>query len=197
LKHLPLSSPEALSMRMLAAAALLLLCASAQALDCAATDVNVDMRRLLGTPENLCQAHGGKVMVIVNVASHCGFTSQYEGLEKLYRSYKDRGLVVLGFPSGDFGDQEFSDEGEIAKFCKSNFGVSFPMYGKTAVKGDQANPLFRTLAQRTGEAPGWNFNKYLVGRDGKVIAHFGSSARPESKALREAIEAALQAKPAK
>lgn len=180
---------------MRAFTALCLLCASLSAqaaLDCPASDVNVEMRRLLGKPENVCQTYGGQVMLIVNVASHCGFTSQYEGLEKLYNSYKDRGLVVLGFPSGDFGDQEFGDEGEIAKFCKSNFGVSFPMFGKTAVKGEQANPLFKTLSAKTGEAPGWNFNKYLVGRDGKVIAHFGSSAKPDGKAMREAIEAALK-----
>lgn len=166
--------------------------AAPAALDCPATDVNVEMRRLLGKPENVCQAYGGKVMLIVNVASHCGFTSQYEGLEKLYQTYKDRGLVVLGFPSADFGGQEFDDEQEIAKFCKANFGVSFPMFGKTTVKGEQANPLFKTLSTKTGEAPGWNFNKYLVGRDGRVIAHFGSSAKPDSKAMREAIEAALK-----
>lgn len=175
---------------------LFLLLASAsgplRALDCAGTDVDVEMRRLLGKAENVCQTYGGKVMVIVNVASHCGFTPQYEGLEELYDRYKDRGLVVLGFPSGDFMGQEFDDEGEIAKFCKANFGVSFPMFGKTSVKGERANPLFRTLADRTGEAPGWNFNKYLVGRDGKVIAHFGSQSRPQDEEMREAIEAALE-----
>lgn len=164
----------------------------ASALDCAATDVNFEMRRLLGQPENLCQSYGGKVLLVVNVASHCGFTTQYEGLEQLYKTYKDRGLVVLGFPSADFGGQEFDDEQQIAKFCKANFGVSFPMFGKTSVKGEQANPLFKTLTAKTGEAPGWNFNKYLVGRDGKVMAHYPSSAKPDGKALTRAIEAALR-----
>lgn len=162
------------------------------ALDCPATDVNVEMRRLLGKPENVCQSYGGKVMLIVNVASHCGFTSQYEGLEKLYATYKDQGLVVLGFPSADFGGQEFEKEEEIAKFCKANFGVSFPMFGRSSVKGEQANPLFKTLSAKTGEAPGWNFNKYLVGRDGKVIAHFPSGAKPDGAEMRKAIEAALK-----
>lgn len=162
------------------------------ALDCTATDVNVEMRRLLGQPENLCQSYGGKVLLVVNVASQCGFTPQYEGLEALYKTYKDRGLVVLGFPSADFGGQEFDDEQQIARFCKANFGVSFPMFGKTAVKGELANPLFKTLAAKTGEVPGWNFNKYLVGRDGKVIAHYPSGAKPDGKALKQAIEAALK-----
>lgn len=180
-------------MRLFAAAALLSLGSfQALALDCAATDVNVEMRRLLGQPENLCQSYGGKVLLVVNVASHCGFTPQYEGLEKLYRTYKDRGLVVLGFPSADFGGQEFDEEEKIATFCKANFGVSFPMFGRTAVRGEQANPLFKTLASRTGTAPGWNFNKYLVGRDGKVIAHYPSDAKPDGQTLTQAIEAALK-----
>ncbi|MGQ0620635.1 MAG: glutathione peroxidase [Panacagrimonas sp.] len=173
----------------------LLACAAsfkALALDCANTDVDVEMRRLLGKPENVCQVYGGKVMLVVNVASHCGFTPQYEGLEQVYKKYGDRGLVVLGFPSGEFGDQEFSDEGQIAKFCKANFGVSFPMFGRTTVLGTQANPLFRTLTARTGQAPDWNFNKYLVGRDGKVMAHFGSDVKPDSARLTQAIEDALE-----
>lgn len=181
--------------RMTAPLLLVLLWASSfgvAAIDCDTTDVDVEMRRLLGKPENLCQTYGGKVMLVVNVASHCGFTPQYEGLEKVYKTYKDRGLVVLGFPSGDFMGQEFEDEAEIQKFCKANFGVSFPMFGKTVVKGDLANPLFRTLAAKTGEAPGWNFNKYLVGRDGKVIAHFDSDTKPQGKAMRDAIETALR-----
>ena len=172
---------------------LALFASSAQAIDCDHSDVNYDMRRLLGKTENVCQSYGGKVMLIVNVASHCGFTPQYEGLEKVYKAYREQGLVVLGFPSGDFMDQEFEDEGEIQKFCKANFGVSFPMFGKTSVKGEQANPLFKTLTAKTGEAPGWNFNKYLVGRDGKVIAHYGSMTKPDGKDLQAAIESALKA----
>lgn len=176
---------------LIAAAVFGLFSLGAQALDCAGTDINVDMRRLLGSSENLCQSYGGKVLLVVNVASHCGFTPQYEALEKVYKTYKDRGLVVLGFPSGDFGGQEFEDEGKIEKFCKANFGVTFPMFGKTSVKGDQANPLFKQLIQRTGQAPGWNFNKYLVGRDGKVIAHYPSQAKPDGTQLTQAIESAL------
>ena len=186
--------PAALCLRILLCA-LLVVAPGAQAIDCDQSDVNVEMRRLLGKPENVCQSYGGKVMLIVNVASHCGFTSQYEGLEKVYKTYREQGLVVLGFPSGDFMGQEFDDEGEIQKFCKSNFGVSFPMFGKTAVKGEQANPLFKTLTAKTGEAPGWNFNKYLVGRDGKVIAHYGSTTKPDSKDLKKAIETALKVQP--
>ena len=179
---------------LLVAVFMLLSSTSVHALDCAASDVNVEMRRLLGKTENVCQSYGGKVLLVVNVASHCGFTKQYEGLEKLYRTYKDQGLVVLGFPSGDFGGQEFDNEGEIQEFCKANFGVSFPMFGRTEVKGKDANPLFKTLATKTGEEPGWNFNKYLVGRDGKVISHFGSMAKPDGKDVTSAIETALKAK---
>jgi glutathione peroxidase len=112
-------------------------------------------------------------------------------LEKLYRSYKDQGLVVLGFPSGDFGGQEFASDGEIQEFCKLNFGVSFPMFSKSSVKGDTANPLFKTLSSKTGKQPSWNFNKYLVGRDGKVIAHYPSKVTPDNAELAKAIEAEL------
>lgn len=166
---------------------------TAWAIDCEQSDVNVEMRRLMGGSENLCQTYGGQVMLVVNVASQCGFTPQYEALEQTYRNYRERGFVVLGFPSGDFGGQEYDDEAQIAKFCKVNFGVSFPMFGKSAVKGDDANPLFRTLTDKTGQAPGWNFNKYLVGRDGRVIKHFPSGTAPDSAELRAAINAALDA----
>lgn len=178
--------------RSLLGAMVLMLAGTAQAAPvCANTDINVQMRRLLGQPEQLCERYGGQVLLVVNTASQCGFTSQYEGLEKIYREYRDRGLVVLGFPSADFGGQEYDDEKDIQEFCKANFGVSFPMFSRTSVKGDAANPLFKTLAQRTGEAPGWNFNKYLVGRDGRVIAHYSSLVKPDGKELRGAIEAAL------
>lgn len=163
----------------------------AQALDCASTDIDATQRRLLGGPENICETYGGKVLLVTNVASHCGFTNQYEGLERLYTANKDKGLVVLGFPSGDFKDQEFDSDEEIAEFCKLNFGVSFPMFTRSAVKGDAANPLFKKLIAQTGQEPGWNFNKYLVGRDGKVIAHFDSKVEPESPELKKAIAAAL------
>ena len=170
------------------------LAVNANALDCASTDIDASQRRLLGGPENICENYGGKVLLVTNVASHCGFTPQYEGLENLYKDYKDDGLVVLGFPSGDFKEQEFESEEEIAEFCKLNFGVTFPMFSKSSVKGDAANPLFKKLIAKTGEEPGWNFNKYLVGRDGNVIAHFGSKVEPDSPELKGAIQAALKTK---
>jgi glutathione peroxidase len=161
------------------------------AADCKSSDVNATHKRLLGADENICETYQGKVLLVTNVASKCGFTPQYEGLEKLYRSYKERGLVVLGFPSGDFMGQELATDGEIQEFCKLNYGVTFPMFSKSSVKGDKANPLFKNLSAKTGKQPSWNFNKYLVGRDGKVIAHFGSRVAPDSAELTKAIEAAL------
>ena len=151
-------------------------------------------KRLLGKTENLCEAYAGKVVLVVNTASQCGYTPQYEGLEALYKSYKDKGLVVLGFPSDQFGGQEFADDKEIAKFCKANFGVSFPMFGKSDVKGSDANPLFKDLIASTGKPPSWNFNKYLIGRDGKTVQHFGSNTKPQSDELTKAVEAELAKK---
>lgn len=148
-------------------------------------------KRLLGKAENLCEAYAGKVVLVVNTASQCGYTQQYEGLEALYKGYKDKGLVVLGFPSDQFGGQEFADDKEIAKFCKANFGVSFPMFTKTDVKGGSANPLFKDLIATTGKPPSWNFNKYLIGRDGKTVQHFGSNTKPESGELLKAVEEEL------
>jgi glutathione peroxidase len=178
-------------MRLTALVLFSLFAASAHAIDCASSDINQSQRRLLGPAENICQTYGGKVLLVTNVASHCGFTKQYDGLEKLYKTYEAKGLVVLGFPSGDFAGQEFEDEAEIAKFCKQNFGVTFPMFSRSSVKGEAANPLFKGLTAKTGKEPAWNFNKYLVGRDGKVIAHFGSKVEPDSPEITKAIEAAL------
>jgi len=178
-------------MRIAVAIGLCLFSITGLALDCAQTDIDAEQKRLLGAPENICKSYGGKVLLVTNVASHCGFTHQYEGLERLYRDYKDEGLVVLGFPSGDFRDQEFGSDAEIAEFCKLNFGVSFPMFTRSSVKGDDANPLFKKLIAKTGKEPGWNFNKYLVGRDGRVIAHFDSKVEPDSPELLQAIKAAL------
>ncbi|MFD0667826.1 glutathione peroxidase [Ramlibacter sp. MAHUQ-53] len=140
-------------------------------------------------PQSLCQ-YSGKVLLVVNTASYCGFTPQYKGLEELHARLRDRGLVVLGFPSNDFA-QEKSSNKEIADFCENTFGVKFPMFGKSAVRGSDANPFFRQLAQATGQAPTWNFHKYLVGRDGKVIAHYGSRVTPTDRALVAAIEQQL------
>jgi glutathione peroxidase len=144
------------------------------------------------SPQNLCQ-YAGKVTLVVNTASYCGFTSQYEGLEKLYANYKDKGLVILGFPSNDFS-QEPGDSKEIADFCYNTYGVKFPMFSKTAVKGKDAHPLFAALAKTSGKTPGWNFNKYLIDREGKLVSHYGSMTSPNDKALLAAIEKALTTK---
>ncbi len=114
-------------------------------------------------PQSLCQ-YSGKVLLVVNTASYCGFSDQFKGLEALHAKYKDRGLVVLGFPSNDFGNQEPGDSKQIADFCSNTYGVKFPMFAKTSVRGDNANPLFAELSKASGTRPKWNFYKYLVGR---------------------------------
>lgn len=144
-------------------------------------------------PVNLQQAHGGKVLLVVNTASKCGFTPQFEALEALHARYKGKGFSVLGFPSGDFMNQEYADEKQIQKFCTLTYGVKFPMFEKVHVKGDEATPLYRDLAKATGEAPSWNFHKYLIGRDGQVLASFGTRTKPDDKAVIDAIERALKA----
>lgn len=142
-------------------------------------------------PQALC-AYAGKVLLVVNTASYCGFTSQFEGLEALYAKYAARGLVVMGFPSDDF-KQEDADARKIADVCFNTYGVKFPMFTSTKVRGTGANPLFAELARATGSQPMWNFNKYLVGRDGEPLKHFGSFVSPNSSALTTAIEVALKA----
>ncbi|MCC2675062.1 MAG: putative glutathione peroxidase [Ramlibacter sp.] len=143
-------------------------------------------------PQSLCQ-YQGKVLLVVNTASFCGFTYQYEGLEKLHARYKDRGLVVLGFPSNDFAQEKGSNK-EIADFCENTFGVKFPMFGKTAVRGSDANALFKELAAQTGRAPLWNFHKYLIGRDGKVVANYASLTKPDDASLVKMLEQQLAAR---
>jgi glutathione peroxidase len=140
-------------------------------------------------PQDLCQ-YAGKVVLVVNTASYCGYTKQYEGLEKLYSKYAPRGLVVLGFPSNDF-KQEDADAKKIADLCYNTYGVKFPMFASTAVSGDKANPLYAELIKATGNQPKWNFNKYLIGRDGKVTDYFPSKVTPEDPALVGKIEKAL------
>src|SRR5450631_2035925 len=148
-----------------------------------------------GTPTPLA-SFKGKVMLIVNVASQCGYTYQYEGLQALYLKYKDQGLVIAGFPANNFGEQEPGTDAEIGAFCKSKFGVTFPMFSKISVAGADKAPLYKFLTDKTanpktgGEIP-WNFTKYLVDRDGKVLARFDSPVEPMSKELTSAIEAAL------
>jgi glutathione peroxidase len=143
-------------------------------------------------PQSLCQ-YAGKVLLVVNTASYCGFTPQYEGLEALHAKYAAQGLVVMGFPSNDF-NQESGDSKKIADLCFNTYGVKFPMFSTSVVKGKDANPLFAQLAQATGKSPSWNFNKYLVGRDGKPVAHYGSMSSPEGKDIVAAVERALAVK---
>ncbi len=144
-------------------------------------------------PQNLCQ-YAGKVALVVNTASYCGFTNQYEGLEALYAKYQAQGLVVLGFPSNDFGRQEPGSSQQIADLCFNTYGVKFPMFSKTGVVGAGRNPLYATLAKATGQSPQWNFHKYLIDRSGKVVTSFDSAMNPGDKKLVTAIEKALSQK---
>jgi len=136
---------------------------------------------------NFCEAYRGKVILAVNTASRCGFTPQFKELEALYQEYKNRGFVVLGFPSDDF-KQEYSDAEKTAQVCYINYGVTFPMFAKTSVRGESANAFFKGLAAETGKEPGWNFFKYLIDSQGKVREAFSSSVTPESPELRDQIE---------
>lgn len=154
--------------------------------------LNFDFRTLAGEERvNLKQAYAGKVVLIVNTASKCGFTGQYEGLEALYRDYGARGLVVLGFPSNDFGNQEPGDEEAIQQFCRLTYGVQFPMFEKISVRKGQAHPLYQALAEAAGGYPRWNFHKYLLDRRGRLVGSFGSFTKPESRKLLAAVERAL------
>ena len=139
----------------------------------------------------------GKVLLIVNVASECGYTPQYEGLQALFKQYESRGLVVLGFPCNQFGQQEPGTNAEIKSFCSSTYRVTFPLFEKIDVNGDKRHPLFALLAGKDSPFPGnikWNFNKFLVGRDGNLLKCFGADVEPESVELKQAVEAALAAK---
>jgi len=153
------------------------------------------MRDIDGTNVNL-SAFKGKVLLIVNVASKCGFTGQYAGLEKLYKTHKERGFVILGFPSNDFLGQEPGTDAEIKTFCSLTYGVSFPMFAKITVKGKDIHPLYAFLTSKDTNpkfegAISWNFNKFLIGRDGTIVARFGSRTKPEDKELVEAVAKAL------
>ncbi|MCP5145748.1 MAG: glutathione peroxidase [Gammaproteobacteria bacterium] len=158
------------------------------AADCPAW-LDQDMPRLRSSETiNLCDRYAGQPMLLVNTASHCGYTPQFKGLEALNKTYREKGLIVVGFPSDAFR-QEADDEAETAEVCFVNYGVTFDMTGVIDVKGARAHPIFAELARQTA-APAWNFNKYLVDRDGHV-QHFGSNVTPESEELRKAIEQAL------
>ena len=130
------------------------------------------------TEVNLCEAYQGKVIMVVNTASRCAYTDQYESLETLYRQYKDEGLVVLGFPSNDFGQQEPGNEYQIKTFCRTTYGVQFPMFAKTRVSDRNADPLYQRLADAAGTYPKWNFHKYLIDRNGTLVASYRSGIDP-------------------
>ncbi len=143
-------------------------------------------------PQDLCQ-FSGKVLLVVNTASYCGFTPQYHALEALHKRYQAQGLVVLGFPSNDFGAQEPGSNAQIAQFCENTFAVRFPMFIKTSVAGRDApaHPLFEELARRTGQRPQWNFHKYLIARDGQVVQSYTSRVDPESRDFMQEIDKLL------
>jgi glutathione peroxidase len=155
----------------------------------------VELPRLNGRPESL-SAYSGKVVLAVNVASRCGFTPQYAGLQALQDRYADRGFTVLGFPSNQFGHQEPGTAEQIQEFCRLNYGVTFPMFAKLDVKGEGQHPLYSILgetADDSGKAGnvGWNFEKFLVGRDGRVVRRFRSRVKPEDPKIVEAVESLL------
>lgn len=153
---------------------------------------NVEMRELNSTQRhNLCQLTEGKVVLVVNTASYCGYSGQFRDLERLYQGYKEQGLVVLGFPSNDFR-QEAGNENKTAEVCRRDYGVTFPMFNRVAVRGSDAAPLFKGLAAAAdGDAPNWNFHKYLVGRDGKLIGSYGANHNPADDPLQQEVKRAL------
>ena len=142
-------------------------------------------------PLHLCDVMHGKVVLVVNTASKCAYTQQYDGLEKLYARYQEQGLIVAGFPSNDFAGQEPGTEKQIQDFCRLTYGVEFPMFEKVRVKGASADPFYRYLASATGKQPGWNFHKYLIDREGRVVASFPSQVAPGDNRLVNMIEELL------
>ena len=147
-----------------------------------------------GAPQSMCQFQG-KVLLVVNTASQCGYTPQYDGLEALYRKFRDRGLVVIGFPSNDFGGQEPGTNKEIAEFCRTVYGLQFPMFEKQSHGKLAANPLYGELLARTGQAPKWNFHKYVIDRSGARVTSFKSDTEPDSRELVALIERLLAERP--
>ena len=141
---------------------------------------------------NLCEEYQGKVLLVVNTASKCAYTNQYDSLEKLYRQYRELGLVVLGFPSNDFGHQEPGSEKQIKDFCSVTYGVEFPMFSKTRVANHNADPFYRKLAEVSGVYPQWNFHKYLIDSEGKLVTYYQSAVDPLDKRVVNAIETELK-----
>ncbi len=177
-------------MRLLTAIALSL--ASSTVFACESKLLDQEFRKLASEERvNLCEAYEGQVVLVVNTASKCGLTPQYDGLENLYAEYAPRGLVVLGFPSNDFMGQEPGTEDQIEEFCRLTYGVKFPMFEKTTVKGDDAHPLYVALAEASGTYPTWNFQKFLIGRDGELAGTFTPKTDPSDEDFIAAIETAL------
>jgi len=194
LNRLPISIAAVLSALLLSAAAYAQQSPSPQANACPQLLDHEFNRLQTGKPESLCQ-YRGKVLLIVNTASYCGYTHQYEGLEAMYRKYKDRGLVVLGFPSNDFGAQEPGSNKEIAEFCRLTYGVQFPMFEKSSVTTINTNPLYVELREKTGQVPKWNFFKYVLDRNGKPAGTFASAVEPDNRDLVSLVEKLLADKP--
>lgn len=179
-----------------ALAAVCLSCAAAQGAEEVSSPLDFKMKTIDGQDQDLSEFKG-RVVLIVNVASECGLTPQYEGLEKVYEEYKDDGFVILGFPANEFGKQEPGTDDEIAEFCESNYGVKFPMFSKIVVKGEGQHPLYQHLTSKDtgGKFAGdikWNFEKFLIGRDGQVVARFEPKTTPESAEVVAAIQAQLK-----
>jgi glutathione peroxidase len=177
-----------------AAVGLVFLCGSTMALSSTCTPVlDHQLNNLKGDAANLCQ-YSGKVVLVVNTASQCGYTPQYEGLQKVYDKYREKGLVIVGVPSNDFGKQEPGSNAEVAEFCERLFKVKFPMLEKASVSAPAANPLHEALAKSTGQRPKWNFHKYLISRDGKEVLSFPSNVAPTSEELDKNLNRLLSAK---
>ena len=156
--------------------------------------LNFNVRTLAGNDLiNLCDRYLGKVVMVVNTASKCGYTPQYEGLEALYRKYRERGLVILGFPTNDFGGQEPGSEKQIQDFCRLTYGVEFPMFAKSHARQVKADPIYKTLGTLAGEFPQWNFHKYIVDRKGNLVGSFDSKVMPQSRDIISHIEKLLSA----
>ena len=177
-------------MKILLAIAALMVSTNTSAAACGSL-LDHSVSDIAGTQESLCQ-YQGKVVLVVNTASYCGYTPQYKGLQALNEKYKSKGLVILGFPSNDFGQQEPGSNKEIADFCDRTYAVKFPMFAKTSVKDPGGSPLFDALAKATGERPKWNFHKYLIARDGKSAVSVPTKVDPESKEFVAKVEELLR-----